>query len=114
MPPGTPAHPSSLGTDTANPTAPRARVVKASDASRLPPRDLLLVLCVVALWGFNFVPIRWALDEVPPLALASLRFLLAAIPMVFFVKRPEAPGWLVVAYGLAIGVGQFGLLFLGI
>jgi O-acetylserine/cysteine efflux transporter len=84
------------------------------DPERLPTRDLLLVLAVVALWGFNFVPIRWALDEVPPLALASLRFLLAAVPLVFLVKRPAAPAWSVVAYGLAIGVGQFGLLFLGI
>lgn len=82
--------------------------------ARLPPRDLLLVTGVAALWGFNFVPIRWALDEVPPLALASLRFLLAAFPMVLFVRRPAAPWWLVAAYGVAIGVGQFGLLFLGI
>jgi O-acetylserine/cysteine efflux transporter len=77
-------------------------------------RDLLLVLAVVALWGFNFVPIRWALDEVPPLALASLRFLLAAVPAVLFVKPPRASWWIVAGYGLAIGVGQFGLLFLGL
>jgi O-acetylserine/cysteine efflux transporter len=87
-------------------------VTRSTD--RLPPRDLALVICVVALWGVNFVPIRWALDEVPPLALASLRFLLAAIPAVFFVRKPSAPWGLVAAYGLAIGVGQFGLLFLGI
>jgi O-acetylserine/cysteine efflux transporter len=82
--------------------------------SRIPPRDAALVVVVVALWGFNFVPIRWSLDEVPPFALAALRFLLAAVPMVFFVRRPAMPAWLVVCYGLAIGVGQFGLLFLGI
>lgn len=86
----------------------------SASPARLPPRDLLLVLSVVALWGFNFVPIRWALDEVPPLALASLRFVIASIPMAFFVRKPEAPAWTVILYGLAIGVGQFGLLFLGI
>jgi O-acetylserine/cysteine efflux transporter len=46
--------------------------------------------------------------------LCALRFLLAAIPLVFFVKRPRIPWVYVVAYGLAIGVFQFGLLFLGI
>lgn len=77
-------------------------------------RDVALLVGVAALWGFNFVPIRWALDAVPPFALAATRFLLAALPMVFFVRRPNVPARLVVAYGLAIGVGQFGLLFLAI
>jgi hypothetical protein len=27
-------------------------------------RDLIVVLAVVTVWGFNFVPIRWALDGV--------------------------------------------------
>jgi O-acetylserine/cysteine efflux transporter len=66
------------------------------------------------MWGFNFVPIRWALDAVPPFALAAVRFFFAAVPLVFFVRRPAAPVRLVVAYGLLIGVGQFGLLFLAI
>lgn len=78
------------------------------------PRDIALLIGVAALWGFNFVPIRWALDAVPPFALAATRFALAAVPMVFFVVRPRAPARWVVAYGLAIGLGQFGLLFLAI
>lgn len=82
--------------------------------SRLSPRDLLLVLAVVTIWGFSFVPMRVALDVVPPLALAGLRFLCAAVPAVFFVRRPDVSWRAVVAYGFAIGVVQFGLLFLGI
>jgi O-acetylserine/cysteine efflux transporter len=50
---------------------------------------------------------------VPPLALVALRFFFAAIPLVFFIRRPRMPFTVVVAYGLAIGVFQFGLLFLG-
>jgi O-acetylserine/cysteine efflux transporter len=54
------------------------------------------------------------LREVPPFALAALRFLFAAVPLVFFIRRPRIP-WLDIAgYGLAIGVAQFGLLFLAI
>ena len=72
----------------------------------------MLVLAVVTLWGFAFVPIKWALESVPPFMLAALRFLFAAFPAVLFVARPRA-GWAVAAYGFAIGVMQFGLMFLG-
>jgi len=82
--------------------------------THLSPRDLALTLAVVAVWGYTFVPIKIALVEVPPFTLAALRFLLAALPMVFFVRPPEMPWRGVVAYGLAIGVCQFGLLFLGL
>jgi len=72
-----------------------------------------MILMIVLIWGFAFVPMRWALDTVPPFALAALRFLCAAVPAVFFVRRPHVPWTLLVAYGFAIGVFQFGLLFLG-
>jgi O-acetylserine/cysteine efflux transporter len=81
--------------------------------THLAPRDLALTLAVVAVWGFMFVLIKVALTEVPPFALAALRFVLAAIPVVFFVKRPAMPWHHVVSYGVAIGVFQFGLLFVG-
>jgi O-acetylserine/cysteine efflux transporter len=82
--------------------------------THLSPRDLALTLAIVAIWGYSFVPMKVALTEVPPFTLAALRFLLAAVPMVFFVRAPAMPWLGVVAYGLAIGVFQFGLLFLGI
>jgi O-acetylserine/cysteine efflux transporter len=80
---------------------------------RIAPRDLALMLAVVALWGFSFVPIKVGLREVPPFALAAMRFLFAAIPLVFFVPWPRMPATTVIGYGVAIGVCQFGLLFLG-
>jgi O-acetylserine/cysteine efflux transporter len=79
----------------------------------LAPRDLLLTLAVVTLWGFSFVPIKVGLRELPPFALAALRFFFAAVPLVLVVRRPRMPWRDVVGYGLAIGVFQFGLLFLG-
>ena len=82
--------------------------------THLSPRDLALTLAVVAIWGYSFVPIKVALTEVPPFTLAAVRFFVAAVPMVFFVRRPAMPWRGVVAYGFAIGVCQFGLLFLGI
>jgi len=82
--------------------------------SSLTAPDLALIIAVVALFGFAFVPIKIALREVPPFALAAVRFFLAAVPAMFFVKRPTMPWRNIIAYGLAIGVFQYGLLFLGI
>ena len=77
------------------------------------PRDFALILAVVALWGFSFVPIKVGLEELPPFAFAALRFLFAAMPLVFMIRPPRMPASQVIYYGLGIGVCQFGLLFLG-
>ncbi|HEY0920398.1 EamA family transporter [Devosia sp.] len=77
-------------------------------------RHLLLAFGVVTVWGLNFVAIRWGVDEVPPLLLTALRFALAAVPAVFFIRPPKVGLALLVAYGFAIGVLQFGLLFVAI
>ena len=81
--------------------------------TRLTLRDLVLLLVVVALWGFAFVPIKVALETVPPFALAALRFFFAALPAVFFIRRPRVRLMSLIGYGVAIGICQFGLLFLG-
>lgn len=80
--------------------------------NRLPFKHFLLALAVVAIWGSNFVVIRLGLDAFPPLLFAALRFALAVLPAIFFVPRPAAPWRNLAAYGLLIGVGQFGMLFL--
>lgn len=73
---------------------------------------MLLGLAVVAVWGSNFVVIKLGLLELPPLLFAALRFGLAAVPAVFFLRRPAVRWRNLAAYGVLIGAGQFGLLFL--
>ena len=75
------------------------------------PRDIALALLVVLIWGVNFVFIRWGVEAVPPLFLTGLRYLCAAVPAVFFIRRPQVRLAILVVYGLAIGFAQFGLLF---
>lgn len=80
-------------------------------ADRMMPRHLFLALTMVTVWGANFTVIKLGLDGVPPMLLAALRYIFTALPAVFLVRRPaiEARYW--VAYGLAVGVGQFACLF---
>jgi O-acetylserine/cysteine efflux transporter len=76
------------------------------------PRHVLLALLVVAIWGTNFVVIKVALAHLPPLLFAALRFMLAFAPAALFVARPNVPWPVLAAYGVLIGAGQFGLMFI--
>jgi len=78
----------------------------------LSPRHALLALAVMAVWGSNFVVIHVGLDHLPPLLFATLRFSVAFLPAALFLKRPEVPWSNLAAYGVLIGAGQFGMLFL--
>lgn len=71
----------------------------------------LLAVLVAAIWGVNFVAIELGLRDLPPLVLTALRFVAAAVPLVFLVPRPTARLRYVVAYGLVLGVLKFGALF---
>jgi len=80
--------------------------------SSLSLRDAMLALAVVAVWGTNFVVIKIALSAMPPLALACLRFLIVLLPAALFLPRPKVSWANLAVYGLAIGLGQFGCLFI--
>ncbi|SFM62708.1 EamA family transporter [Variovorax sp. OV329] len=73
--------------------------------------DLASALGVVLIWGLNFVAMKVSLHDFTPFQLGAARYLLAAFPLVFFIRRPQLPMRWLVYYGLAQGVGQFGLLF---
>jgi O-acetylserine/cysteine efflux transporter len=77
------------------------------------PSDILLALATVTIWGFNFVVIKIGLQDLPPILFTALRFLFAALPLAFFVKRPAVPWKLIAAYGLFQFALQFTLLFSG-
>jgi O-acetylserine/cysteine efflux transporter len=79
--------------------------------AQVPRLHLLMAIAVTAVWGSNFVVIKIALAHLPPLTLAALRFTFAFLPAVFFLKRPDVAWSNLAAYGLAIGAGQFGALF---
>ena len=85
-----------------------------SDSGALEGRDYAAALCVVLVWGTNFVAMKLGLREVTPFQLGAGRYLFAALPLLLFVRPPALAARWVLLYGLFQGVGQFGLLFLAL
>ncbi|WP_191601961.1 EamA family transporter [Marinomonas algicola] len=75
------------------------------------PKDMLLALAIIFAWGFNFVVIKWGLDELTPMMLGGLRFLIIAVVGSFFFSRPKTPLKWVAGYALTLSFGQFAFLF---
>jgi len=80
----------------------------------LTPGDVAAALTASAIWGLSFIAVKFGVRETTPFLLTALRFVFAAFPLVFFIKPPNTKPSLIVVYGLFIGVGQFGLMFLAI
>jgi O-acetylserine/cysteine efflux transporter len=80
-------------------------------ACTVSPRHLLLGILVAVIWGFNFLAIRFGIDDMPPLLFVAIRFLFVAIPAIFLIKPPTI-GWRnIVLIGSFMSLGQFALLY---
>ncbi|MCR9192673.1 MAG: EamA family transporter [Gammaproteobacteria bacterium] len=77
-------------------------------------KHIFLAVLATAIWGFNFIFITIALYDLPPCLLVTLRFVLSAFPIVFFLPKPAAPFKAIVGYGLLMFGIQFSLVFEGI
>src|SRR5258708_24655554 len=75
-------------------------------------RDTLLAVAIVFVWGTNFVVIRLGLNALPPLFLATLRFVFVFAPAAFLLRRPAIAWSNLATYGVCIGPLQFGMLFI--
>ncbi|NJR13520.1 MAG: EamA family transporter [Phyllobacteriaceae bacterium] len=74
----------------------------------MPLPHIALATLVALIYGVAFVAIRMAVDEWPPLMVTGWRFLLAAIPLVFFIRPPKVHWGYVASYGFVQGVVMFG------
>ncbi|AIS57946.1 EamA family transporter [Vibrio coralliilyticus] len=74
-------------------------------------KSLAGVVLVILIWGLNFSVIKFGLEEIPPILFSGMRFLVVAIPAVFFVPFPKTSVWNVIGVGLFLGVLKFSFLF---
>jgi O-acetylserine/cysteine efflux transporter len=77
-------------------------------------KDFLIAVTVTCIWGVNFSVIKLGLASLDPFMLSGLRFLLCALPLVFFIKKPDVKFIYLISYGIFFGVGLWGMVSLGI
>lgn len=75
-------------------------------------QHVVLGILTTAIWGFNFVVLKIALVDVPPILLTALRFIFACLP-VLFLPKPKGMSWqALIIVGLTTFLGQYVLLFM--
>lgn len=79
----------------------------------MPLRHILLVLGILATWAFNAVVIKWGVNEMPPLLLTSLRFLIVAVVLVPFTRIKRDQIIFLIKIAFTFGLMHFSLLFIG-
>ncbi len=72
-------------------------------------RDLLLIIGVMSIWGFNFSMIKLGVSEMDPLLIAAARFFCATFPIIFFIRKPDVQWRYLIAYGCVFGTGIWGM-----
>jgi O-acetylserine/cysteine efflux transporter len=77
------------------------------------PADILLAILVAIIWGIAFVVSKIGLESFTPAELTALRFVIAAIA-VLWLPRPRISWITLVSIGLTVFTGQFLLQFFGI
>ena len=76
------------------------------------PKHILIAILVTVIWGAAFAIIQIGLKGFPPIFNASLRFLTASIPLVFFVKRPNVKFGFLMMFGFNYVI-MFSLMYVG-
>lgn len=80
----------------------------------MPLRHLGLILAISIFWGTNFVVAKFALLEMSPLLLTTLRFVIVSIILSPFLRFHKDQLPLLLCVGLTAGAFNFGFFFLGL
>jgi O-acetylserine/cysteine efflux transporter len=75
------------------------------------PYHIALGILTAAIWGFNFVVLKVALRDVPPILLTAVRFSLACLPVLFLARPAGMTAKSTVIVGLCTFLGQYVFLF---
>lgn len=73
----------------------------------------ILLLLVIFIWSFNNIVIKWGLNDLPPLFLICMRFILVSICLVPFIKVTFYQLKFILPLSFTFGFMHFSLLFAG-
>jgi len=76
------------------------------------PVHVMLAFLVAAVWGFNFIAAKWAVQDFPPLFANGLRFLVVLAVLFPFLRVVPGKMAHLLKVAAAMGVVHFGLLFM--
>ena len=75
--------------------------------------EIAAIVAIVVIWGVNNAAAKVATETLPPLLMAALRFAVAAVCLIPFV-RPPFPNWKSLAIIVVVGGPiHYGLIYLG-
>lgn len=77
-------------------------------------RHILIALLVPLTWGFGFALAKAGLNHFPPLLLMGMRFVIAAMVLIWFVPMPRGYFWQLTLIALVSATLQYGLTFSGL
>ncbi len=78
------------------------------------PSQIALAVLVMALWGFNFVPIKVVVSEIPPLFVVALRFAIVGLLLAPFVRLPRGSLRRTLLAAFVMGVLHFSFTYSGL
>ncbi len=74
-------------------------------------KDKLAAFTVIFIWGINFFFMKIGINEVSPMILGFLRFLMVIFPAILFIKIPKVAWKWLLLYGVISNFGQFAFMF---
>jgi O-acetylserine/cysteine efflux transporter len=78
------------------------------------PAHILLFVCVMTAWGLNFAVAKTGLLTFPPIWMVTLRFVMVALMLIWFVPRPHGHWRQIAVVSMVLGVLHFCLMFVGL
>ena len=76
-------------------------------------KHVFLAVLVAFFWGFNFVVMKFGLNELPQFLFSGVRFLFVAFPLVLFIPKPKTSWLILIGIGFSQGFLSFAFMFKG-
>jgi O-acetylserine/cysteine efflux transporter len=80
----------------------------------MPIGDIARVLLVMVLFGLNFPIAKSGIEQIPPFAFLTIRFLLVALVLVPLSPVPRGHLWQIFGVALTLGLTHFTMMFVGL
>lgn len=80
----------------------------------MPLIGVLAALTTVVLWGANFIAVKVAITEVPPLFVSGMRFVVLTILLSPFLRVPKDHFRGIFEYAMIMGIGHFCIMFVSL